>query len=198
MPIHRRFATIAPALGIVMLLAAPASAAEEPSSDCGATSLYLFAHLAGRPSDLETIRRILGPAPAPGYSMAEIRDAARELGLDLVGVRLSKTDRSLDGPAIVFVKRGDRGHYCAMRPVGFTGRLVQVLDPSSDPEVLDAKDLDATTGWTGLALVARPKSWTSLGFGSAAVIAGSILAIRSQSRRGSPAKRTQSAPASSG
>lgn len=155
--------------------------------DCGAKSLSILLRLEGRPTDLSRLEDGL-PAPTPrGYSMRELREAARACGLRLLGVRLPRGDRAPDRPAIVFLKRGPHGHYVVIRPVGHTGKLVQVLDPNREPEVMDASRLYASPEWTGLALVPRRPNWPLRVAGavlvvSTLVVAGSWLVPRLRRR----------------
>lgn len=161
------------------------AAAEEetqPSHDCGTVALFVLLRLEGRPVTFEGVADRLPPATPRGYSMAELRDAARGLGARLSGVKLhTEAGRAPERPAIAYLRRGDVGHFVAIRPVGHTGTLVQVLDEGHDPEVLDAAALYASREWTGLALVpsrAPWLAWAIAGAGLAAVGLGIGRAFR--------------------
>lgn len=153
------------ALGLMWAFS-PASAEPlaptSPSSyDCGAFALYSLLRIEGRavhPRDLEA--RLPPPLPG-GLSMKRLRDAASSLGLHLTGVRFSGSI-SLDRPALVFTRRGVHGHYLVLRPVGHTGKLVQVIDSADDPSVVDMADLASAPGWTGLALIPSRPNWPAL------------------------------------
>lgn len=91
--------------------------------------------------------------------MAELREAARACGLTLVGVRLPRSGHAPDRPALVFLEGEDHGHFLVVRPVGHSGKLIQVIDSIGDPVVMDAADLYASNQWTGLALVPVRPNW---------------------------------------
>jgi Peptidase C39 family len=115
----------------------------------------------GHRTELSLIKQYL-PAPSPhGCSMRQLREAARACGLSLVGVRLKKSNRAPDQPIVAFLKGGHHGHYVMIRPVGHTGRLLQVLDLDDDPIVLDAIRLYASPEWTGLALIPARPNWVA-------------------------------------
>jgi hypothetical protein len=139
-----------------ILAFAPCVQADDETArhDCGATALAILLRFEGQGASLEQVEGMLPPASPRGHSLAELRDAARTLGLRLEGVRLRPGDvLALDRPIIVHLQRGDVGHYVAVRPVGHTGKLVQLLDNVRDPEVMDAALLLSAREWTGLALV---------------------------------------------
>jgi hypothetical protein len=91
--------------------------------------------------------------------MLEIRDASRALGLDLKGARLRPGDRVPDRPILALLHDGPHGHFVVVRPVGHTGRLVQVIDGRRFPAVMDAAVLVSSPEWSGLVLVPRGSSW---------------------------------------
>lgn len=134
-------------------------AGEEPNPprepDCGSCALYTLLRLEDRPTSLSTIASRLGPPKPGGYSMKELRDAARACGLPLTGVILQKEERAIDRPMIVFLKRGPHGHFLVIRPLGVTGKLVQVIDSVRPPGVEDKADLTASPEWTGIALISE-------------------------------------------
>jgi len=146
-----------------------ASDAAAPLYDCGTLALYNLLYLEGRRTDLRRLESVL-PSPEPrGYSMKELQSAARACGLNLGGAALGRDDRAIDRPMIVFVRQEGHGHFIVIRPVGHTGRLVQVIDRNRAPDVLDKSDLYSSDGWTGLALIPRRYTWTvPVGWGLAA------------------------------
>lgn len=121
--------------------------------DCGTLALSLLLRIEGRPTAIDVIDRHLGKPPDGGYNLAELQAAASSCGLHLVGVRLARGDKALDRPALVHLRRGRHGHFAVVRPVGHSGRLVQVIDPGGLNEVKDATILYADRTWTGVALV---------------------------------------------
>ena len=140
---------------------AHSSAIEQPGANtgdpsCGIQALDLMLGLVGRPRNLPALAASMPGIHPRGYSLSEIRDAADRLGLPLVGARIGDDGRPPDGPSVVLINREERhGHFVVVRPIGHTGKLVQVLDPVGDPEILDAARLYSSPGWTGLALVQR-------------------------------------------
>lgn len=128
---------------------------------CGVLALDVLCRLEGVQAGPEPIRSHLPDAPA-GNSLAELRDAARLVGLELRGARLGTGDWPLDRPALVHLDEGRAGHFVVIRPVGHTGTLVQVIDPTRAVEVRDAAALFADRSWTGMALVPlrmRDRAW---------------------------------------
>ena len=72
-------------------------------------------------------------------------------------------------PLLAFLKVEGKGHFVAIRPVGHTGKLAQVIDSNQAPRVMDRADLVASDQWTGVVLAPRRTDW--------AVVAGAgILA----------------------
>jgi hypothetical protein len=132
---------------------------EEPGKDtfdCGTLALYHLFRIEGRPVELAAIGLHLPALPPAGYSMLELRDAAKACGLRLSGVRLKDPAPKLDGPMIAFLKRG---HYVVIRPVGHTGKLVQILNGVERTQVMDKGSLFASSEWTGLVLAPRRSGW---------------------------------------
>lgn len=165
-----------------------AEAEEEPPPrvDCGELALGALLHLEGYPTRLDDLATHLPPPGPKGHSMAQLREAARAMGLKLVGVRLADDPGTLDRPALVYLDRGEHGHFLVIRPVGHSGTLVQVLDSSTLPEVMEVSAFFRTPGWTGQALVPIRVNWARrlrlVGMG-AGVIAGFLVVDRLRSRR---------------
>lgn len=141
------------------LFACSLSFAEEPSDlsldvyDCGTLSLYMLLSIEGRPTDLKVIESSL-PAPHPkGYSMKDLREGARLCGLSLRGVEFGKSVTGLDRPMVVLLRRKDHGHYVVIRPVGHSGKLIQILDSNKAPAIIDADILSNSSEWSGLVLL---------------------------------------------
>lgn len=149
-------------LGVIAIGQARAegeAAGPAPVFDCGTLALHQLLQLEGCPTDLLVLSSRLPDPPPRGHSMKALRDAARTCGLSLRGVLVSKSARALDRPAIVFLRRRDHGHFIVVRPIGHTGKLVQVIDPNETPDVVDAADLYASPDWTGLALIPDRPNW---------------------------------------
>ncbi len=163
-----------------------------PIYDCGTMALYTLLRLEGHSTNLKRLESIL-PQPNPsGYSMQELQAAALAGGLTLEGVLLKKDRRAIDRPMILFLRQSPHGHFVVVRPVGKTGKLVQILDPNLPPDVADASELLESRAWTGLALRPRRVSWPAvvgwtLGISSATLAAGGLLLHwRSASKRLAP------------
>ena len=155
--------------------------------DCGTLALYNLLALEQQRTDLPRLVASLVPLRPDGYSMRELRHAARNLGLHLDGVKRSR-NLAPDRPMLAYVRRGDHGHFLVVRPIGHTGKLVQVIDANLDPFVMDAAELYASSEWTGLALVpARPywPAWIAgvLAGAAALVLAAGWLVPRLRGRR---------------
>ena len=153
---------------------------DPPKYDCGVKALYFLLDLEGRRSSLPEVAGPGAGDPA-GRTPAELRELARRRGLDLEGVRLRGGSGSLDRPAIAFIRVDGHGHYIVLRPVGPSGRMIQVLDPNREPYLLDATELDAEPGWTGIALIPRRRDWNfGLVRSSLVVVCGIclLLAVR--------------------
>jgi len=108
--------------------------------DCGFIGLSTLLQLEGCEADFAQLEAQLPPPKATGYSMKELRDAGRALGLPLIGVRLKNGPRSLDRPAIVHLDQGTHGHFVVLRPLGHTGSLVQLLDVNGPPLDLEVEE----------------------------------------------------------
>ncbi len=120
--------------------------------DCGPSALYTLSRLIGRPLGLEEIRSHLPSARRGNFSMEELNQSALACGLRLQGVLLAKGEgQAIDRPMLVFLNRGEHGHFIVIRPIGTTGKLVQVIDPASSPAIIDKPTLLAAKSWTGLA-----------------------------------------------
>lgn len=147
--------------------------------DCGTLALRILLKLENRPSDPAFLETRLPRRNPRGYTMNQLRHAAGECGLELIGVHLSSHGGELDRPALVFQKVGTHGHFLVVRPIGPTGKLLQVLDPNRPPEVVDAQDFFAAPEWTGLALVPRRSNRLTLALaGLAAAAALASFAVR--------------------
>jgi len=143
-------------LAVTPGISARAAAAEQKTKlDCGVNALFILLHLEGRPVTLDRVESVLPPRRPDGYSMAELSAAARSFGMNLEGVHFGKGDRALDRPAIVFLKDAKGGHFAALRPVGTTGTMVQVIDPPHFPWITDYDRLFAARPWTGRILLRR-------------------------------------------
>ncbi len=146
--------------GIVVILVlspavnAKAAGPEETTKlDCGANALFILLHLEEMPVTYDNLESVLPPRAPEGYSMLELTAAASSLGLCLEGVRFGKGDKALNRPAIVFLQDAKGGHFAVLRPVGTTGTMVQVIDPSRAPWIADYERVFAARSWTSRVLI---------------------------------------------
>jgi Peptidase C39 family len=166
------------AIGLVLVLPAGARGQAGPATyDCGVSALYALLRVEGRPTDLREVVSRLPQPDSVGHSMRDLRDASRACGLRLNGIRLDKNGDAIDRPMLVFLKRGSHGHFVVIRPVGHTGKLVQVIDSVQGSEVMDKSDLIDSRDWTGLALVPARLGWTSAVASGLAVVTGLSIAL---------------------
>jgi ABC-type bacteriocin/lantibiotic exporter with double-glycine peptidase domain len=148
--------------------------------DCGTLALYHLLHLEGRPIDFDRIELMLGAPTPEGHSFRELREAASSFGLKLDAVALRKQLSAIRHAALVFVKSDRQGHFVVVRPVGHTGRLVQVLDGDRPPVVIDAERLFASPSWTGLALITHRPNYLVI---SAICLTGACIVVYWFSKR---------------
>jgi Peptidase C39 family len=172
-----------------------ASIGDDSSSDanydCGTLALYTLLRLEDYRGNIRAIDAALPPRSAAGYTMMEIKNACTACGLPVRGVQLRKGDKLPNHGMIAFVRRDGHGHYVVIRPVGHTGKLVQIIDPGRKLEVLDALDLWSSSEWTGLALVPnRSGHYVWIAGGASAVLFGLGLACQF---RGKGASQSRSA-----
>jgi len=112
-------------------------------------------------------------------SMLELEELARSSRLKLVSVHLRSTG-SIDRPMILFVRREGHGHYLLARPVGRSGRKVQLIDSDGGSRIVDRGDLGRSPDWTGHALVVDSRTnlafiWLAVGLACLAGTAGWIF-----------------------
>jgi hypothetical protein len=94
------------------------------------------------------------PAPTPaGYSLKDLQVALSRFGVQVHGVQIGTRPADIDRPLLLHLRRGNHGHFVTVRPVGHSGKLVQLLDALRSPIVLDKADLVRSPEWSGLALV---------------------------------------------
>lgn len=175
-------ALLAPCLPCLGSLNPPSDdegAAEAP--DCGVSSLLTLLKLEGHRAELESVISALPARRRDGYSLSELRDAASVFGLDLTGVQLRRRVESIDRTMLMFVRRGEHGHFIVVRPVGHTGRLLQLFDSFNERNLLDVSQLIDSSDWTGYALMPRVSRsvnrWPYFAF-CAVCLVGCALSLR--------------------
>jgi hypothetical protein len=158
-------ARILPLAGTFVLFCTGALGTDQSGADrlsavnCGSLSLLVMLRLEGRSVEPTIALSSLPTAQPEGFSLLELQDASRALGLELAAVQLPK-DTCIDRPILMFLSRENHGHYVVVRPVGHTGTLVQVIDPITQSTVIDVKSLFASSQWTGIGLAPYRASWT--------------------------------------
>jgi ABC-type bacteriocin/lantibiotic exporter with double-glycine peptidase domain len=131
---------------------------EKTKLDCGVNVLFILLRLEGRSIEFDRLESALAPRNPAGSSMAELAGASASLGLTLDGIRFDKDSQPLAKPAIAFFKDSRGGHFAVLRPVGTTGRMIQVINPPYVPFIADRDQVVAQKAWTGRVLVSRD-SW---------------------------------------
>lgn len=170
---------------------------EDRLYDCGLLALYSFLRSEGLSADLSELEGRLPGSTPHGRSLHDLIVAAEGLGLDLKAVRTSGPPDLPRRTCLAYLRRGEHGHYVILRPVGHSGRLLQVLDGPLPPTVVDAADYCRSDGWTGIVLLRAEHPHqalaTKLATASLLVLPLSLLVILSQraiaSRRGSTRAR---------
>lgn len=130
----------------------PDIANEPRTKSCGVVALYQFLRLEMCEVDIGSIIKALPSPPPTGDSLEDLRRVAGESGKTLQGVIWRDEIHSPPRPMLAYVRRGTHGHFLVVRPVGHTGRLVQVLDGFNPPFVIDAEQLLKNEQWTGIGL----------------------------------------------
>lgn len=173
--------------------------------DCGTLSLGALLTLEGYPVEPDLLLARLRASSPAGPSLEELRDAAATYGLRLRGVHLDKDERAIDRPMIVFFRRTGHGHYQVVRPLGHSGKLVQVIDPNWSPAVVDKAALFSAPEWTGIALIPERRpgwavriAWGLVGGGAVAGLGWVGPRLRRRMVRRSPQNdsKSRSAPVS--
>jgi len=128
----------------------------DQSFNCGTNSLYLLLRLSNRHTSIAELERVLPDSSQGYYSMYELKSAARASGLRLRGVRLDENDLPPDRPGIAYLNNRGKGHFIVVKPVGNTGRMVQIIEPPYAPTVTDYDRLMNRNDWTGILLKQQP------------------------------------------
>ena len=151
---HRTVAVLS-LISVLALISLDATEADEDGKEAdpwnfATISLYNILSLEGHRVSLAQLRGELGPPGEGGHSMRQIRDVAKRHGLVLDARVLPKQAAAIDRPILLFVRKGEEGHFTVVRPVGHTGKLIQSLDRDG-PTVFDADVLLNSPSWTGVA-----------------------------------------------
>lgn len=124
---------------ILLLMSNSLGAAEFVPPDCGVNSLYLLLDLNGKRTSISHIKSLLPPARDNGYSLDDLRRAAKPCGLRLTGKILRLKETPLDRAVLAHLDTGviAGGHYVVLVPAGTTGKVVQLIDYPYAPKMLD-------------------------------------------------------------
>ena len=140
-------------------LAASTSLAESESFDCGTLALFTLLRADGKTVRLAEVVSSLPSPVQGGFSVDDICRAARRMGLDVFPTRL-QPGKCPDRPALAFLRAGTNRHFLVVRPVGHSGRLLQVIDSRGTPFVVEAEEFLASPQWTGIVIIPRRLDWT--------------------------------------
>lgn len=152
------------------------------SSSCGAEALYLLVRMEGRHVNYRQVIDVLGAASDHGYSMQDLKTAATGHGIPLLGVRLREGSK-IDRPCIALLMREEHGHFVVVRPIGHTGKLVQILDSNGGPYVVDATKVVDDPSWTGNVLLVDRRFGLLHGMGCGLLIFGVIVTAIAGARK---------------
>lgn len=161
------------------MVAAPEETGE---FDRAVNAFCLLGALRERPITPTELKAILPARHRLGYSMEDLLNAGARLGLPLEPLRLPPGARAPDRPMIVYLKDIPTGHFAVIRPVGITGKMIQVLDPPHAPRITDFSAYSSTLAWTGRALAPRRFAWSPwlLGVSVAGLSLGAAVGLRSR------------------
>ncbi|WP_165071196.1 cysteine peptidase family C39 domain-containing protein [Paludisphaera rhizosphaerae] len=160
---------------------------------CGAQSLYQLFKCVAINISPEQILPLLPPANPQGHSLGDLQRVAKQLGLTLEALDYPIKSFRVESPIIMFFRIGSEGHFVVVRPVGHTGKLVQVLDGDRSPTVINCDDLTRLSSWTGLALVPQSNNisfWGLAAGGSIAICLGAFLQFVHFRLRSNPSRST--------
>jgi ABC-type bacteriocin/lantibiotic exporter with double-glycine peptidase domain len=129
---------------------------ESHDTDCGIRALFLMLQTQKLDISIDELRSQLPKPSSQGYSIGEMRKASRQLGLSLIAEQIELPKQKMNQPAIVYLQRPNEGHFIFIRPVGETGRMIQVLEYPFAPKVMDLDYFVTHSGWKGIALFPAP------------------------------------------
>jgi ABC-type bacteriocin/lantibiotic exporter with double-glycine peptidase domain len=153
----------------------PSAKRHETQYECNTISLYMFYKINCIDIDINMIEGLLPPSTARGRNMEALVNASRTLGLPLEAVRFGPNE-PIQEPSIILVRRSEHGHFVVVRPVGRSGKLLQVLDGYAAPRIVEATRVYQSPQWTGLALV-MPRRLSRLLFYTTVIIIFGILML---------------------
>lgn len=147
--------------------------------DCGSMALYNLLNLTGHQTSIEEVLAALPQAGGDGRSLLELKQTASRLGLEIEGRLIEDRRIAPTAPWIAFIDKQEHGHFLVVRPIGHTGRLIQILDGLAPPAVLDAADFFSGPEWTGMVLIPKSRGWSGwMIFASVSAAAGMLVVSR--------------------
>jgi ABC-type bacteriocin/lantibiotic exporter with double-glycine peptidase domain len=101
---------------------------------CASASLYVVVRYWGLPTSEQEIMRELGAPPQDGYTLRQLRDWARQHGLQAFAVRgtieLLTGHTARGRPLIVTIRQKEQNHSFVVAAVSLRG-IIQGMDPST-------------------------------------------------------------------
>jgi hypothetical protein len=143
---------------------------------CGPIALFTLLRMEGKPVNLSEVLLGLPSSNAKENSLIELRDASLRFSLNLEAMQLPPNRELPEQPLIALMSNGETGHFVIVRRVGFSGKLVQVLDSSRETRVVDAEKLMKSPEWTGYVLVPARIDWVQRVAICVALMSGVLLA----------------------
>jgi hypothetical protein len=146
------------------------------NTNCASFALFYLLKLERRGIPLGEISKAMPIDGREGTSMKEIAESARKWGVVLRPMAIDKPAAYPDNQVVAFLREGTGGHYIVTRSVGRRHTMVQVLDRTNDPVIIDIADLLRSPEWSGLAFVPERPNWPARITGAMTLISGIELA----------------------
>lgn len=153
---------------------ADAPGPEISERECGKAALAMLLMLEGVSDPMRGLDARLVDPPEAGYSMLELRDAARACGLDVEAAELGRDGAEIDRSTLALLSGPSSNHYVVARPIPGRRPMVQVIDPRGPSSIMRRDELTASPAWTGFSL--RPQRSPILGPWSTAAVVGAAVA----------------------
>lgn len=179
---------------LVVLHGEPVHATEETSASCGLGALYCLLRAEGKSCTLLDVAAVLPHQTAEGYSLLEIQEGARLLGLSLKGIQTSSANAAPRKRAMVYLSNREFGHFIVIEPVGKSGKLVQVIDPVGLTYVVAYAELKHRKDWTGKMLLVAPWDLASTQGAAIVMFCVSLAFFALWCRRAKPTSPRGAAP----
>lgn len=115
---------------------------------CGSKCLYLALKLLDHPVEFTELERLLGEPSGAGYTLAQLEDAARQLGAETLGVQTTLDNLARRPGRFACLALIDGGHYVLFQSV--SDGTVSVVDP---PRTFELPRATMQARWQGTALL---------------------------------------------